>query len=1063
MDGRKRLLGRTGPALLAPALVAMLICCGQASATPTITEYPLPSHGTQPLVIAAGPDGNVWFTEATGPGAIGRITPSGGVTEFTSGLNAPAAGIVAGSNGELWFAEPSSGKIGEITTSGSIKEFNAAKGSEPHGITAGQEGDLWFTEQGNHGAIGRITTAGSVTEFTTGLTQNSRPEGIATGPEGDLWFTELANPGRIGRITPSGAITEFTTGLTHNSEPDGIATGPEGDLWFTESANPGRIGRITPSGTITEFTSGLTTDVEPAGIGAGNDGNIYFAEPSGVGEIGEIAPAGTITERDTPTLLSEPLNIVTGGDGKLWFTELGGFGQIGTMTVAPGVTGALATSVSEQTATLEAHVDPDSQASTYRFEYGTTTSYGTQTTSGSAGSGSSAVTVSTPISGLAPGTLYHFRALATNATGTTDGADQTFTTASPPTATTQPATAVMLTSAMLNATVNPQGHATTYHFEWGETTAYGGKIPASDASVGSDASKHALENELTGLLADHTYHFRVVASNCGGCAEGTSYGADQAFTTASPPSAATETVEAVGLTSATLTGTVNPRGAATTYHFDWGETTAYGNEAPLSDASVGSDSSVHELSQTLTELHPGTTYHYRIVASNCSGCQAGTTYGADISFTTIPAPALTTQAPQGVALTGATMSGSVNPLGQSTTYHFDWGETTAYGNEAPLSDASVGSDSSVHELSQTLTELHPGTTYHYRIVASNCSGCQAGTTYGADISFTTIPAPALTTQAPQGVALTGATMSGSVNPLGQSTTYHFDWGETTAYGNEAPLSDASVGSDSSVHELSQTLTELHPGTTYHYRIVASNCSGCQAGTTYGADISFTTAIPVLPAPFSGPGGPTRTAALTQASGLSSPLGSLGSAVAPPELGHTALAQVLSGTVLVRVAGSRGERALGDSADVPVGSFVDATHGVAVLTLAAGGGASQSVTVWAGAFTLRQRAASGGMTTFVMPPPSRAGCRRRGAGAARASAASARTPAPAPNLWAKDHGGHFSTRGQNSVATVRGTEWASEERCDGTLTIVRRGLVSVRSLRTHQTVMVHAGRRWLARG
>jgi hypothetical protein len=107
--------------------------------------------------------------------------------------------------------------------------------------------------------------------------------------------------------------------------------------------------------------------------------------------------------------------------------------------------------------------------------------------------------VSSSVNGLSPATLYHFRALATNAAGTTYGADQTFTTTTPPTATTQPAVAVGLTGATLTGSINPKGQATTYHFDWGETAAYGSKSPSADASVGSDSSRHLLEAALSGL------------------------------------------------------------------------------------------------------------------------------------------------------------------------------------------------------------------------------------------------------------------------------------------------------------------------------------------------------------------------------------------------------------------------------------------------------------------------------------------------------------------------------------------------------------------------------------
>jgi hypothetical protein len=84
----------------------------------------------------------------------------------------------------------------------------------------------------------------------------------------------------------------------------------------------------------------------------------------------------------------------------------------------------------------------------------------------------------------------------------------------------------------------------------------------------------------------------------------------------------------------------------------------------------------------------------------------------------------------------------------------------------------------------------------------------------------------------------------------------------------------------------------------------------------------------------------------------------------------------------------------------------------------------------------------------------------GGGARAAAAATGRRP-PRRALWGRDDHGRFRTRGSNSVATVRGTAWYVEDRCDGTLTRVSKGSVSVRDLRRERTVIVNAGKSYLA--
>lgn len=113
------------------------------------------------------------------------------------------------------------------------------------------------------------------------------------------------------------------------------------------------------------------------------------------------------------------------------------------------------------------------------------------------------------------------------------------------------------------------------------------------------------------------------------------------------------------------------------------------------------------------------------------------------------------------------------------------------------------------------------------------------------VTITSAPptiAPAVATLPATGVTTGGATLNGSVNPNGFATSYHFEYGTTTAYGIGVPLPDAGVGSDNTDHSLTQAISGLQPGTTYHFRVVATNANG----TSYGADQTFTT--PLTPPP-----------------------------------------------------------------------------------------------------------------------------------------------------------------------------------------------------------------------
>jgi streptogramin lyase len=178
----------------------------------------------------------------------------------------------------------------------------------------------------------------------------------------------------------------------------------------------------------------------------------------------------------------------------------------------------------------------------------------------------------------------------------------------------------------------------------------------------------------------------------------------------------------------------------------------------------------------------------------------------------------------------------------------------------------------------------------------------------------------------------------------------------------------------------------------------------------------------------------------------------------PVPGRTAVAGEIAGTVLVRRPGAAAPVALSGAAAVPVGSVIDTTRGTVLLRTALDRrGHSQTGRFWGGVFVVRQ-ARSGGMTDLVL----RAARPRCGTSAAAATVTARRAKRPAPRLWGRDHHGRFRTRGRESTATVRGTEWLVEERCTGTLTVVKRGAVSVRDHRTGRTVLVRAGHRHLAR-
>lgn len=200
-------------------------------------------------------------------------------------------------------------------------------------------------------------------------------------------------------------------------------------------------------------------------------------------------------------------------------------------------------------------------------------------------------------------------------------------------ATTGAATAVTSTGATLNATVNPNGEATTYTFQWGPTTSYGNEAPLPAASAGSGTADVPVSVDLGGLASGTVYHFRVMASSAGGVA----VGADGTFTTAgTPPTPATVTTAAassVTATSAVLNGSVIAGEAPTTCSFAYGPKSSYGSLTDPQPVAAGTTSV--DVKATITGLAARSGFHYQLVCNSATG----TVTGADQVFTTLGNPA----------------------------------------------------------------------------------------------------------------------------------------------------------------------------------------------------------------------------------------------------------------------------------------------------------------------------------------------------------------------------------------------------------------------------------------
>ena len=449
-------------------------------------------------------------------------------------------------------------------------------------------GDLWVYDQnGNTFEFG--PDASYLTDWNSG--RGVTPAGIGVDASGNLYVAT----GAVG-------VTQFTSTGTQVGDIDdsyaqitGLAVDPSGpDVYVDDGSQIHHYGpSCDPAAGCTPddlFGSGnLSGSAAGVAVNAAT-GNVYVADP-GSSEVQVFAPA-----------------------------------------VLPTVTTGSTSNAQPVSATAAGNVDPagGGNVTSCQVDYGTDTTYGQSATCAPATPYSSPTAVSADMTGLSPNTTYHYRFEASDAQGTGYGPDATFTTPIVSALSTGSASDVQASTATLNGSVTPGGADTSYVFEYGITSSYGSDSPQPPGTdAGSGTTPVPASTQLTGLLPNTTYHFRIDAINTGG----TAYGQDQTFTTATaPPAVDSQSSENITSDATELTAKINPQGSDTHYFFQYGTSTSYsGGDVPAAPgADIGSQQGDQQVYQQLTGLQPSTTYHYRVVASD----SAGPTNGPDQTFTT---------------------------------------------------------------------------------------------------------------------------------------------------------------------------------------------------------------------------------------------------------------------------------------------------------------------------------------------------------------------------------------------------------------------------------------------
>ena len=491
-------------------------------------DGPVGNNGV-PLGLISGSDGNFYGITggggANGDGTVFEVTPTGELTtlvSFTGTDGGGPGGLVSGSDGSFYGIMSGGGPnycgtVFKVTSTGTLSilaSFTGTNGSQPNpGLVSGTDGNFygttsWGGANGN-GTVFKMTPAGVLTALVS-VPKNysyafSSFTSLVQGSDGNFYgnsyeYPSENNTGGIFKVTSAGVMSALVSfSGTNGREPmGGLMSGSDGNLYgetsYGGAYNGGTVFKVTMTGSLTTLVSftGTNGATLMSGLVQGRDGNFYGTTSSGGenndGTIFKLTPAGVLTTLYSfdPTQEANPSTPVFGSDGCLYGTASSMvIWRLSLAASAPTVTAGWPSSVTMTGATLAGAVTANGADSTVTFQYGRTSSYGkTVTATPSPVSGANATNVTAAVSGLAKNTTYHFRIVAANSQGTTNGPDSTFATSNnAPAILIQPVSQLGLTSGSATFGVLASGSGTlTYQWFKNGAAIHGAK--GSELTIG---------------------------------------------------------------------------------------------------------------------------------------------------------------------------------------------------------------------------------------------------------------------------------------------------------------------------------------------------------------------------------------------------------------------------------------------------------------------------------------------------------------------------------------------------------------------------------------------------
>ncbi len=539
-----------------------------------------------PNGVTIDSSGNLYVAD-TGNNLIRKIS-GGTVSTFVAagtGLSGPE-GVTVDGSGNLYIADTGNDVIRKVTPGGTVSIIGGQNGQSgyqdgaattkalfngPSSVAVDASGNVYVADFGNSvireisgGTVSTIAGQGGQAGYLDGLGSRALfngPVGIAIDSLGNLYIADALVPS-IGstaagnnvlrKLSTAGVVSTVAGQVSTTGTADGVGTAAQfyslqaaavstsGQVYLADTYNQTiRLGgeastRIialsgtfgfggitvgqTASGTLTITNTGNSQlDVSkityPTGFSGSWSGSIASGSSQNVTVT--FAPTAAIAYSGNIVITSD----ATAGSPRIAVTGTGL-----PAPAAPIVTTNAATLITGTSATLNASVNPEGEATAVYFQYGTSTAYSQVTGTDNLAAGSSAVAALAETGSLSTRTVYHYRAVATNAVSTTYGSDRTFTTLAGPAIGANPISEVGATDVQVNETLDPDGIATEYYFQYGTSSSYGSATTPQNLSGSATVNVSGL---FQSLIPGTTYYYRLVTVS----AAGTFYGPQGTFTT----------------------------------------------------------------------------------------------------------------------------------------------------------------------------------------------------------------------------------------------------------------------------------------------------------------------------------------------------------------------------------------------------------------------------------------------------------------------------------------------------------------------------------------------------